>query len=156
MSLALFNAVPAGAVETLFDVQKQPWFKRADLGRYLGIEDIARNFKDITTTSRLKITGQEQSLPRSGMRGGRKNLHDAFVNLDSALEIAVRSRKPKAVALVKWLSKKGVEKIQDEHQRAITEHQIQTEEKDAAIALLNDDLDAERHKVQDVARQLVD
>ena len=37
MSLALFNAVSAGAIETLFDDQNQPWFKRADLGRYLGI-----------------------------------------------------------------------------------------------------------------------
>ena len=90
------------------------------------------------------------------MRGGGINPHDAFVNLDGALEIAVRSNKPKTVALVKWLSKKGVEKIQGEHQRAITEHQIQTEGKDAAIALLNDDLDAERHKVQDVGKQLVD
>ena len=90
------------------------------------------------------------------MRGGGINPHDAFVNLDGALEIAFRSNKPKTVALVKWLSKKGVEKIQGEHQRAITEHQIQTEEKDAAIALLNDDLDAERHKVQDVGKQLVD
>ena len=37
MSLALFNAVPAGAIETVFDGQNQPWFKRVDLGRYLGI-----------------------------------------------------------------------------------------------------------------------
>ena len=37
MSLALFNSVPAGAIETVFDDQNQPWFKRADLGRYLGI-----------------------------------------------------------------------------------------------------------------------
>ena len=37
MSLALFNSVPAGAIETLFDDQNQPCFKRADLGRYLGI-----------------------------------------------------------------------------------------------------------------------
>ena len=101
MSFALFNAVPAGAIETLFDDQNQPWFKRADLGRYLGILGIARNFKDIKTTSRLEIMGQGQSLPQSGMRGGGKNLHYDFVNLDSALEIAVRFRKPKAVALVK-------------------------------------------------------
>ena len=106
--LNLFEAVAAGAIETLFDDQNQPWFKRADLGIYLGILDIARNFKDIKTTSRLEIMGQGQPLPQSGMRGGSKNLHDAFVNLDSALEIAVRSRKPKAVALVKWLLKKGV------------------------------------------------
>ena len=37
MSLALFNSVPAGAIENLFHDQNQPWFKRADLGRYLGI-----------------------------------------------------------------------------------------------------------------------
>ena len=47
MSLALFNSVPAGAIETLFDDQNQPWFKRADLGRYLGIVDIRHMFKGI-------------------------------------------------------------------------------------------------------------
>ena len=140
--------MPAGAIETLFDDQNHPSFKRADLGRYLGILDIARNFKDIKTTSRLEIMGQGQPLPRSGMRGGGENPH-AFVNLDKALEIAVRSRKPKAIALIKWLVKKGAKKLQEEHQ-------IQIEGKDAAIALSNDDLDAERHKLQDVGKQLVD
>ena len=89
------------------------------MGRYLGILDIARNFKDIKATSRLEIMGQGQLLPQSGMRGGGINLHDAFVNIDGALEIVVRSRKPKAVALVKWLTKKGVEKLQEDHQKAI-------------------------------------
>ena len=121
MSLALFNAVPTGAIETLFDDQNQPWFKRADLGRYLCILDIARNFKDIKTTSRVEIMGQGQSLPQSGMRGGGKNPHDAFVNVDGALEMVVRSRKPKAVVLVKWHTKKGVEKLQEDHQKAIEE-----------------------------------
>ena len=124
--LVLFEAVPAGAIETLFDDQNQPWFKRADLGRYLGILDIARNLKDKKTTSRLEIMGHGQPLPRSGMRGGGKNPLDAFVNLDSALEIAVRCRKPKAVALVKWLTKKGVEKLQEHYQKA-------TEERDSRI-----------------------
>ena len=32
--------VPAGAIETLFDDQNKPWFKRADLGRYLGIAKV--------------------------------------------------------------------------------------------------------------------
>ena len=53
--------------------------------------------------------------------GKRKNPYDAFVNLDGALEIAVRSRKLKAVVLVKWLAKKGVEKLQEDHQKAIEE-----------------------------------
>ena len=37
MSLALFNAVPAGAIEILYDEQNQPWIHRAQYGRYLGI-----------------------------------------------------------------------------------------------------------------------
>ena len=72
-----------------------------------------------------------------------------FVNLDGAIYIATNSKKEKSVALISWLFKKGVEKLQEDHQ-------IQTEEKDAAIDLLNDDLDAERHKAQDVGKQLVD
>ena len=102
MSLALFNSVPAGAIETLFDDQNQPWFKRAHLGRYLGILDIARNFKDIKTTSRLEIMGQGH-LPRSDMRGGGKNSHDAFVNLDGVLEIVTKLRKPQVLKLAKAL-----------------------------------------------------
>ena len=74
--------------------------------------------------------------------GKRKNPHDAFVNLDGAIYIATNSKKEKAATLISWLVKKGVEKLQEEHQ-------IQIEEKDAAIALLNDDL-------EDVSKQLVD
>ena len=46
MSLELFHEVPAGVIETLFDEQNQPLFKRADLGRYLSIRNIGDNFKD--------------------------------------------------------------------------------------------------------------
>ena len=65
--------------------------------------------------------------------GKTKNPHDVFISLDGSIEMTARSKKPKAFALVKWLRKKGVEKIQEERQQAI-------EEKDVAIALLNDDL----------------
>ena len=43
------------------------------------------------------------------------------------MEMVVRSKKPKAVLLVKCLAKMGVEKIQEEHQLAITDchNQIQ-------------------------------
>ena len=81
------------------------------------------------------------------------------INLDGSIEMAIRSKKPVAVALVKWLSKKDVEKIQEEHQQAIEEkdnqikalehtnekHQQCIEEKDTTIALLNDDLKNREH-----------
>ena len=52
--------------------------------------------------SRLEITGG-QLPPRSGMRGGGKNSHYAFVNLDGVLEIATKSRKPQVLELAKAL-----------------------------------------------------
>ena len=52
--------------------------------------------------------------------GRTKIPHGIFINLDGSIEMAVRSKKPKSVALVKWITKKGIEKIQEEHQQAIT------------------------------------
>ena len=51
--------------------------------------------------------------------------------------MAVRSKKPKAVALVKWLSKKGIEKIQEEHQQAITDRDNQIQAHQHKILRLN-------------------
>ena len=52
MSLELFQKLPTEAIETLFNEQNQPLFKRANLGKYLGIEDIktiSKTFLHITT-----------------------------------------------------------------------------------------------------------
>ena len=100
MSLELFDKVSARAIETLFDEQNQPLFRRAGLGKYLSIRNIRDNFKEFSL---------HQARPRSEIKGvshtdalGRaKNHHDIFINLDSAIEIAVRSKTPMAVALVK-------------------------------------------------------
>ena len=140
MSLTLFNSVPAGAIETVFDDQNQPWFKRANLGRYLGIVKVksSMHIPSHFMCKRQDIKGILRPVPRSGMRGGGKNPHDAFVNLDGAICIATNSKKEKAAALISWLVKKGVEKLQEEHQ-------IQIEENNAAI---ND--------LKNVDKQLVD
>ena len=129
-------------------------FKRADLGKYLGIRNIRDNFKEFSwhhahPRSEIEGVGVTKTLGRA------KNHHDIFINLDSAIEIAVRSKKPRAVALVKWLTKKGVEKIQEEHQQAITgrDNQIQAlefanEKHQQEILRLNEeinDLIADRH-----------
>ena len=99
-----------------------------------GIVDIGRNFKklngDIKTRQEIQgLHWQGGTLPLVKS----KDPHDIFLSINGAREVEVRSNKPKAVELVKWLAKKGVQKIQEEHQQAI-------EEKDNALALLNDDL----------------
>ena len=62
--------------------------------------------------------------------------------------MALRSKKPKAVRLVKWLTKKGIEKIQEDHQQAITgrDNQIQAleltnEKHQQKILRLNEEID---------------
>ena len=137
-------------------------FKRADSGEYLGIRNIGDNFKDFPSHYAHPRSEIEAGLTAS--LGRVKIPHDMFINLDGS-EMAVRSKKLKAKALMKWLFKKGVEKIQKEHQQAITDcdnqiqalqstnekyqqkilrlnedHQQAIEEKDARLALLNDDL----------------
>ena len=149
MSLELFQKVPAGAIETLFDDENQPLFRRSELGKYLGIRNIRENFREFLShhaRPRSEIEGVGVTYPL----GQTKNSHDIFINLDSAIEIAVRSKKPKAVALVKWLTKKGIEKIQKEHQhqQAITgcDNQIQAleltnEKHQQKILKLNKEID---------------
>ena len=141
MSITLFNAVPAGAIEVLSDANDAPHFKRADLGRFLGIVDVRHNFKNIATKSRSEIAVRGGGCTPSLLQS--QNDHDAFVDLEAALEIVVRSRKPKAVELSKWLTRKGVEKVVKDRQKAI-------DEKDMQIALLDDDLT----ESQDLVRQL--
>ena len=111
MSVSLFNAVspsgsaqgaPAGAIEVLTD-RGLPQFKRADLGRFLGLANVKSNYSNVATKSRSELIrpGVRSPDPRSGMYGGGKNPHDAFVDLEGALEIVVRSKKPKALQLLK-------------------------------------------------------
>ena len=122
MSLELFHEVPAGAIETLFDEQNQPLFKRADLGKSLDIRNIVRdNFKDFPSHY-TRLRSEIEGTVLYSTLGRTKNRHNIFSNLDGSIEMAVRSKKPKAVVLAKWLSKKGIEKIQEEHQQTITDH----------------------------------
>ena len=148
MLITLFNAVPAGAIEVLSDANDAPHFKRADLGRFLGIVDVRHNFKNIATKSRSEIAVRGGGCTPSLLQS--QNDHDAFVDLEAALEIVVRSRKPKAVELTKWLTRKGVEKVVKDRQKAIEEKQKAIDEKDMQIALLDDDLT----ESQDLVRQL--
>ena len=75
MSISLFNAVPAGAIEVLTDLEGSPQFKRADLGGFLGIVDVKATLRDVSTTSRKILSGGVCS-PHPLQR---QNDHDGFV-----------------------------------------------------------------------------
>ena len=140
MRLEVFHKVPAGATETLFNEQNYPLFKSVDLVKYLGITNIRDNFKDFP----LHHAHPKSEIEGAGLYGtlGReKNPHHIFINLDSAIEIAVGS------CLRKMAHQKGVEKIQKEHQEAITDRDNQlhaleftNEEHQQEILRLNEEI----------------
>ena len=115
-----------------FSMRKINPFPKSWSGRYLGILDIRNNFKELywyfAANADIRM-----GISRTPTLGRAENAHDIFINLDGAIQVAVQSKKPTAVALVKWLTKKGAEKVEKERQQAIEEH-------DQEIALLHDDL----------------
>ena len=93
MSLALFSSVPAGAIETLFDDQHQPWFKRADLGRYLGIVKV-KNSMHIPSHFMCKRQDIERDCCTTSLRK-RRNPHDAFIQYIVQYTLQLTQRKKK-------------------------------------------------------------
>ena len=139
MSLALFNAVPAGAIEILYDEQNQPWFKQVHVGEYISIA----NMRDATSKldpedkkSRAEIN--VGSTDGSYTPPKHAKPHDDFLSVNGVTTILLNSRKPKARKVAAWLIRdiipRGFNVI-------ITEKQQTIEDKDNALALLNDELD---------------
>ena len=95
MSISLFNAI--SALEVLTDATGAPHFKRADLGRFLGIVDMRNTFEKIATKSRLELSGSGACGAPTLLQG--QNDHDAFVDLEGAL--GVRGCSSKKVRLCK-------------------------------------------------------
>ena len=141
----------------LADNKEQNWFKRAHIGQYLGIACI------IISTSKLS---EEDKRSRAFLQaeGGIRSMnppgedaqdHDIFISLTGALYVIVKSRKDKGKALEKHILKdivpRGfdarIKEIQEKHRQAI-------EGKDAALALLNDDL--QNCEYENVALQAYD
>ena len=73
------------AIEVLTDATSAPRFKRADLGRFLGVANIRRQFNDIATVSRSEITAGGVGPDYTLLQG--QNDHDAFVDLEGALGV---------------------------------------------------------------------
>ena len=91
---------------------KQSLFKKADLGNYIGIGNVRANFKESPPHCTC-VRSQIEGAGPSDVLGRSKNPYNMFATPDGAIEIAVQSHKSKAVALVKWLTKKGAEKIHE-------------------------------------------
>ena len=131
-------------IEVFVDSEEQNCFKQAHLGKYLGIENIRTSLNDLEKCEML--TRQELVPTRHSTFGWsgpkyQQNKMDKFLSVFGVMYVIVNSQKDKGKALKEHILKdivpRGfdarVKEIQEKHRQAI-------EEKDAAIALLNDDL----------------
>ena len=114
------------------------------MGKFLGIKDIRTSLNGLEKCEIL--TRQELVQTRRGTSDwsgpkDHQNKTDKFLSFFGVMYVIVKSRKDKGKALKEHILKdivpRGfdakIEEIQEKHQQAI-------EEKDAALALLNDDL----------------
>ena len=146
MSIALFNVIPTGAIEILFDTRNQPWFKQVHVGEYIAIA----NMRDATSKidpedkkSRAEITVARTD--GSYTHPKHAKLHDDFLSVNGVTTVLLNSRKQRARQVAAWHIS---EIIPRGFNARIEEHQLAIEDKDAQLALTNDDLTAIQHDLQ--------
>ena len=125
-------------IEVFVDSDEQKWFKRAHVGKFLGIEDIRTSLNGLEKCEIL--TRQELVPTRRGTPGwhgpkNQQNKTDKFLSFFGVMYVIVNSQKDKGKALKKHIMKdivsRGfdakIEKIQEKHRQAITDgdNQIQ-------------------------------
>ena len=146
-------------IEMFLDSEEQNWFKRAQMGKFLGIEDIRTTLNGL---AKCEILTRQELIPiRHGSPGwsgpkGQQNKTNKFLSFFGVIYVIVNSKKDKGKVLKEHILKdivpRGfdirIEEIQEKHRQAIIE-------KDAAIVLLNDDLKNRDKQIQAIQYQNV-
>ena len=116
-------------IEVLVDKKEQNWFKKAHMGKYLGLFHIHRSMEkladeDQKTRAFLEVEGgcHDVTLPREDAQD-----HDIFISLTGVLYVVVNSQEDKGKAFKKHILKdivprgfhKKIEEIQKELQQVI-------------------------------------
>ena len=131
-------------IEVSVDTEKQNWFKRTHVGKFLGIENIRTSLNDLDNCEML--TRQELVPTRRGTPGwsgpkDQQNKVDKFLSFFGLMYVTVNSKKDKGKTLKEHILKgivphgldAKIEGLQEKHRQAI-------KGKDVTIALLNDNL----------------
>ena len=127
-------------IAMLVDSEEQNWFKRAQVGKFLGLDDMRTSLSglekcDMLTRQEL-VPNRCTTLVWSGPKD-QQNKTDKLLSAFWVRHVIVNSKKDKGKALKEHIVPRGfdakIEGIQEKHRPAI-------EEKDATIALLNGDL----------------
>ena len=165
MSLALFNAVPARAIEILYDEQNQPWFKRAHVGKFLDLSDIHKSLDklnecEMCTRNDFEPT-RSNTLGWSGPKD-QQNKTDIFLSVYGVMHVIVGSRKSKGKELKEWVMSdiipRGFNAIITEKQQTIEDnnrqHQLTITQFQENLHQSNNQLQAITYQNQDLVHEI--
>ena len=78
---ALFDAVPVGSIEILFDADNQPWIDRAQYGKSLGLLQIYKSIPDEMECEQRARSEVDEGQKPILLLGKSKNPHDIFISV---------------------------------------------------------------------------
>ena len=148
MTLTLFNSIED--IEVLIDCDNKPWFKRAHVGAFLGLEDIrtsVRNLEGDEFCTREQLGGRHSMPGWSGPKE-QQNKTDVFLSVYGVMHVIINTRKERGKELKEFILKdiiprglnEKIKQLQEDHQLAITDRdnkiqaiQYEIREKDQQI-----------------------
>ena len=139
-------------IEVFVDSEEQNWFKQAHVGKLLGIENIRTSLNGLgkcEMLTRQELVPTRCSTASWSVPKDQQNKMDKFLSFFVVMYFIANSKKDKGKGLkdhiLKDIVPRGldarIEQIQEKHRQVI-------EEKDVAIALLNDDLKNRDNQMQ--------
>ena len=128
MTLSLFNAIEdIEDIEIFIDCDNKPWFKRAHVGAFLGLEDIRTSVRNLEGD---EFRTREQLGVWYNTPGDFKGqYHDVFLSVYGVMHVIINSRKERGKELKEFIFKdiiprglkEKIKQLQKDHQLAITD-----------------------------------
>ena len=129
MNLALINSIED--IEVLIDCDNKPWFKRAHVGAFLGLEDIrtsVRNLEGDDFCTREQL-GARHSMPGWSGPKEQQNKTDVFLSVYGVMHVIIISQKERGKELKEFIFNiiiprglnEKIKQLQEDHQLAIIE-----------------------------------
>ena len=93
-------------IEVIIDTERNPWFKRAHVGEFLGLKKILMSVEGIDRQEMVRRDHMDATVSNPYPWFGPKdqqNKTDIFLSVNGVFYVIVRSKKPKGKELREWV-----------------------------------------------------
>ena len=137
----------------MIDCDNKPWFKRAHVGAFLGLEDIRTSVRNLEGD---EFCTREQLGHRHIMPGNFKGQdQDVFLSIYGVMHVIINSRKERGKELKEFIFKdiiprglnEKIKQLQEDHQLAITDRDNKTQAIQYENVSLQGEIRAKDHQI---------